>query len=127
MSVVLLTPHLLSGGVERGAVRYDDVVAAVGRGVPDRLVLAHEDDCDAGGETPQGGRGDSLWGGLYRREAGMGGRGRDVVPYSGVGESGLGSWSARTWEGGEVEYGERELTRPRVCDMMTVGRVLEWR
>lgn len=36
------------------AVSHYDVVAAVGGRVPDRLVLAHEQDGDAGGQAPEG-------------------------------------------------------------------------
>jgi hypothetical protein len=39
--------------MERGAVCDDDIIAAVGGGIPDWLVFAHEDDGDAGGETPK--------------------------------------------------------------------------
>ena len=41
MSVVYLLPALLARCVQCGAVGYDDIVAAVGRGVPDRFVFAH--------------------------------------------------------------------------------------
>lgn len=58
MSVVRLAPFLVAGGVQRRAVGHDDVVAAVGRRVPDGLVLAHEQGGDARGETAQGGWGD---------------------------------------------------------------------
>ena len=51
MSVVLFLPAFFPGGVQVRAVGYDDVVAAVGGGIPDRLVFAHEEDCNAGGET----------------------------------------------------------------------------
>lgn len=47
MAVVRLAPLLQAGSVQRGAVGDDNVVAAVGGGVPDGLVLAHEDDGDA--------------------------------------------------------------------------------
>lgn len=58
-----------------GAVGRDDVIAAVGGWVPDRFVLAHEDDGDPGGEAAEG-------------RGGGGGEG-DVVPEAGVGEAGL--------------------------------------
>lgn len=56
MAVVQLLPALLARRVQVRAVGHHDVVAAVGRGVPDRLVLAHEEHCDAGREPAQGGR-----------------------------------------------------------------------
>ena len=58
----------------------DDVVAAVGTGVVDRFVLAHEGEGDGGGEAAEGARV---------------GAGVDVVPCAGVGEAGL--------EGGELD------------------------
>lgn len=42
MAVVLLLVAFLSGGVQIVQTNGDNVVSAVGRGVPDRLVLAHE-------------------------------------------------------------------------------------
>lgn len=54
----MLAVHLVARGVERRAVGHDDVVAAVRRGIPYRLVLAHEQDGDPTGETAEGGRGD---------------------------------------------------------------------
>lgn len=56
MTVVRLLPVLPSCDVQTRAVGYDDVVTAVGRWVEDGLVLAHEDDGDAGGESAEGGR-----------------------------------------------------------------------
>lgn len=78
VAVVHLLPHLASGDVHGGAVGHDNVVAAVGGRVPGGLVLAHEEDGDAGGEATQGwgceaGRG---------RESLMRCRGGDLVPYS---------------------------------------------
>ena len=55
MSVVGFLPAFLARGVQVGAVGYDDVVAAVGRGVPDWFVFSHEEDGDAGGEATEGG------------------------------------------------------------------------
>ncbi len=75
MAVVLLLLHLLAGDKDVVAPGRDDVVAAVGRGVPDRLVFAHKEDGDAGGEAAEG--------------RGCGGGEGDVVPGSGVGEAGL--------------------------------------
>ena len=56
MPIVLLLPALLAGSVQVRAVGHDDVVAAVGRGIPDGFVLAHEKDGDPRGETAEGGR-----------------------------------------------------------------------
>jgi hypothetical protein len=42
--------------VEVRAVNGDDVVAAVGRGVEDGLVFAHEGQRDGGGDAPEGTR-----------------------------------------------------------------------
>lgn len=61
MAVVCFLPQLLAGRVEVRAVRYNDVVAAVGGWVPNGLVLAHEERCDPGGQPAQGGRLE-LWG-----------------------------------------------------------------
>lgn len=54
----------MTGGVQRRAVGDDDIVAAVSGGVPDGLVLAHEDHGDTGGETAERGGGDGFRGGL---------------------------------------------------------------
>lgn len=93
MSVVQLLPALLARGVQVRAVGYDDVVAAVGRGLPDRLVLAHEQDGDAGREAAEGRRRELRRGGRGERPDGgedlVGSRGGDVVPGSGVGKLGL--------------------------------------
>lgn len=75
MPIVFLLLQFLARDVQVRAAGGDDVVAAVGAGVPDRLVLAHEDDGDAGGEAAEGGR-------IGRGEG-------DVMPGSGVGEAGL--------------------------------------
>ena len=40
--------------MQAGALGHDDVVAAVGAGVVDRFVFAHEDDGDLGGEAAEG-------------------------------------------------------------------------
>lgn len=74
MRVVLLLLHLFASGVQLGESGADDVVAAVGTGVVDRFVLAHEGEGDGGGQAAEG--------------AGVGG-GVDVVPCAGVGEAGL--------------------------------------
>jgi hypothetical protein len=60
--------------VQLGEPGADDIVAAVGTGVIDRFVLAHECEGDGGGEAAEG--------------AGVG-AGVDVVPCAGVGEAGL--------------------------------------
>lgn len=88
MSVVRLLPHLAARDVHGGAVGHDDVVAAVGRRVPGRLVLAHEEGGDARGQAAHGGRCEARGRGeaLVRR------RGGDLMPCSGVGESGLLRW-----------------------------------
>ncbi len=75
MAVVLLLLHLFAGDEDIVAPGRDDVVAAVGGGVPDGLVFAHQEDGDAGGEAAEGGC--------------CGGGEGDVVPGSGVGEAGL--------------------------------------
>lgn len=75
MPIVFLLLHLFACDQHVGAAGRDDVVAAVGRRVPDRFVLAHEQDGDAGGEPAE------RWG-RGRRE-------RDVVPGTGVGEARL--------------------------------------
>lgn len=94
MTIVLLLVHLLARGVQMRAVGYDDVVAAVGRGVPDRLVLSHEEGRDAGGEAAEGrwgdlgcdgGGGGGCWAGTEGGEGDVGGAGGDVVPGAGVG------------------------------------------
>lgn len=55
MGVVLFLSHFFPSRVELVAVGADDVVAAVGRGVVDGFVFAHEGDgyggCEAWGET----------------------------------------------------------------------------
>lgn len=71
MRVVFLLLHFPACDEHICARGRDDVVAAVGGGVPDRFVFAHEEDSDAGGEAAEGGCG---WGGE-----------RDVVPGAGVG------------------------------------------
>lgn len=54
VGVVFLLEALLARGVEVVAAERDDVVAAVGRGVEDGLVLAHERDGDLGGYAAEG-------------------------------------------------------------------------
>lgn len=95
--VVLLLLQLLSRHVQVRAAGGDNVVAAVGAGIPDRLVLAHEDDGDAGGQAA---------------ERGGGGRGEgDVVPGSGIGEAGLWDVLGRQEKGGmEGRGGGRKYT-----------------
>ena len=56
MVVIFFLFALFAGDVEVGAVEGDDVVAAVGAGVVDGFVFAHEDEGDLGGETAQGAR-----------------------------------------------------------------------
>lgn len=75
MAVVLLLLHFVAGNEDIVAPGRDDVIAAVGGGVPDGLMFAHEEDGDAGGEAAEG------WS--------CGGGEGDVVPGSGVGEAGL--------------------------------------
>lgn len=78
MRIILLLRHLLSRDEDIVAACGDHVVSAVGGGVVDGLVLAHEEEGDAAGEAAErGGRG--------------GGEG-DVVPGAGVGETCL--WRA---------------------------------
>lgn len=54
MRVVFLLLQFVAGDAEERAGGYDDVVAAVGGGVVDGLVLACEEEGDAGGETAEG-------------------------------------------------------------------------
>jgi hypothetical protein len=54
MCAVEFLEALLAGRVHVGAVDGHHVVAAVGGWVEDRLVLAHEDDGDGGGNAPKG-------------------------------------------------------------------------
>lgn len=82
VAVVRLLPLLAPGEVQRGAVRHHDIVAAVRRGVPDGLVLAHQDRGDARGQPAQRGRRHVRLG----RERRVRGRGRDLVPDPRVGE-----------------------------------------
>jgi len=72
--VVLLLLHLLTRSVQLREPGADDVVAAVGAGIIDRLVLAHKREGDGGGQTAEG--------------AGVG-AGIDEVPCAGVGEASL--------------------------------------
>ena len=53
MRVVFLLKALFSCRVEVAAADSYDVVAAVGRGVVDRLVFAHEGDCDRAGDAAE--------------------------------------------------------------------------
>ncbi len=69
--IVELLLHFLACGVDICAASSNNIVSAVGRGVPDGLVLAHQNDGDLGGEPTQGGC------------AGFGER--DVMPGSRVG------------------------------------------
>lgn len=103
MRVVLLLLHLLAGGVQLGEAGADDVVTAVGTGVVDRFVLAHECQGDGGGQAAE-----RAWIGA----------GIDVVPCAGVGEAGL--------EGGGLErrilggWCALVCTCPTNCDMAAV-------
>lgn len=74
MAIVFLLGQFPARDEHIVAAGGDDVIPAVGRRVPDRFVLAHEQDRDAGGEAAQ------------RRGLGRGEG--DVVPASGVGEAG---------------------------------------
>lgn len=74
MSVVLLLEALLAGDAEVVAADGDDIVTAVGGGVVDGLVLAHEGEGNRGGKSTQ----------TARVTADV-----DVVPCSGEGETGL--------------------------------------
>lgn len=90
MSIIQLLPLLLPRRIQLRAVRHHHVVAAVGRGVPDGFVLAHEDHGDAGGEAAEGWRGDGADGGgrcegADGGEAWVGGCAGYVVPGAGVG------------------------------------------
>lgn len=85
MAVVRLAPLLVARRVQTRAVGHHHVVAAVGGGIPDRLVLAHQDGGDARGEATERRGSDSLGRSLDGREGGVRGDGRDVVPDTGVG------------------------------------------
>lgn len=74
VSVVLLLEALLAGDTEVVASDGDDIVTAVGGGVVDGLVLAHEGEGNGGGKSTQ----------TARVTADI-----DVVPCSGEGETGL--------------------------------------
>jgi len=54
VAVVLLLIALLSGGVQVVKTDGNNIVSAVGRGVPDGLVLAHEGDGDLRGDAAEG-------------------------------------------------------------------------
>lgn len=56
MCAVQLLEALLAGCVQVRAINGHHVVAAVGRGVEDRLVLAHQGQRDGGGNAPEGSR-----------------------------------------------------------------------
>lgn len=56
MSVVFLLEAFLAGGVKIRAIRCYDVVATISRGVEDRLVLAHQGECDGGSDASKGAR-----------------------------------------------------------------------
>lgn len=82
MAVVGLAVLLHPRRVQACAVGDDDVVPAVGRGIPGRLVLAHEEHGDAAGEAAEGGRRYGLGRSFHCAESRMWCCGRDVVPYS---------------------------------------------
>lgn len=120
MTVVGLLPPLLARRVQLRAVRHHHVVPAVRRGVPDRLVLAHEQDRDAGRQSAQGGGLKcTRFRGGERSDCGKGvvrcGCG-DVVPCAGVGQFCL-----------EVMYQIdvflgvicKIITNPLVCDILS--------
>ena len=83
MCAVQLLEALFARRVDVGAVDGDDIVAAVGRGVEDGLVLAHEDERDGGGDAAEG--------------TGVGAD-VDEVPCAGVGEAGLGDCEYLDWK-----------------------------
>ena len=97
MRVVFLLLHLLARDEQIRAVRGDDVVAAIGGGVPDGLVLAHEQYGDARSEAAE------------RR--GGGGRERGMVPEAVVGVASLERVSC-----GEASEGNKGATK-RDCEM----------
>ena len=74
MAIILLLLHFLARGVQVFAVDGDDVVTAVGAGVVDGLVFAHEEEGDGGRDAAEG--------------ATVGAH-VDMVPGAGVGEAGL--------------------------------------
>ena len=87
--VVFLLEAFFAGGVEVVAAERDDVVAAVGGGVEDGLVLAHEGYGNLGGYAAEG--------------AGVGAD-VDGVPGAAVGEACLESfsgWVGGWWRGGD--------------------------
>lgn len=73
--VVCLLEALLAGGLQVVAASNHNVVTAIGRGLVDRLVLAHQDESNRGGQTAEG--------------TGVSAR-IDIVPCAGVGKTGLG-------------------------------------
>ena len=54
MRVVLLLKAFLARCVQVMAAGSDNIIAAISRGIPDWLVLAHEEDCDGRGNAAQG-------------------------------------------------------------------------
>lgn len=114
VGVVLLLEALLACGAQVMAAHGHDVVAAVGRGVVDGLVLAHEEEGDGGGEAAQ--------------RAAVGAY-VDVMPCARVGKAGLlippprggesmlaggNSFQLASCKGGLLGV----YTFPMVCDMM---------
>ena len=90
MSVVLLLVHLLSGDAQLRAVGHDNVITAVGRWIPYRLVFSAENGCNARCEAAQRwGFEKGRVGGRERSDGAQGmvwGGGGDVVPGARVGE-----------------------------------------
>ena len=75
MRVVLLLETLFAGGVQVATTGGNNIVTAVRGGVPDRLMLAHQEDRNGGGNTTQ--------------RTGVGAN-VDEMPCSRVGQAGLG-------------------------------------
>lgn len=119
MSVVEFLPAFLAGGVQFRAIRYDDVVAAVCRWIPDGFVFAHQEDGDSGGEAAEGGGLEftrlGTWEGTDGGEGVVWCCGGDVMPCSGVGKFGL--YALKSVFAGMG----RDRTRPLVCDIFTAG------
>ena len=56
MAVVEFLRHLLARGSDMLTIRGNNVVAAVGRGIVDGFVLAHQSEGDAGSDAAKGER-----------------------------------------------------------------------
>lgn len=103
MAVVLLLVHLLACHTQLRAIGDDDVIAAVSRWIPYRLMLAAEDGRDTRGQAAERRRDEERRVGCRKRTDGrqsmVRSSGRNVMPCAGVGKlslDGLGSESSLT-------------------------------